>query len=106
LAPFRDAERRALFRPEDFRPLAARLELFRLDRLALFLADPPAAFLLDFLADFLALFLVPRFAAFLVPRLLDDFFADFLALVDFLEAFFRGRAGLVRLPPEDSLKSS
>jgi hypothetical protein len=105
LAPLREAERRALFRAVDLRPLAALLELFRLDLLALFLADPPADFLPDFFAAFLALFLVPRLAAFFVPRR-EDFFADFRALLDFLAAFFRGRAVLVRLVPDDSLKSS
>jgi hypothetical protein len=101
----RAADRRALFRPADFRPLADLPALFRLDLLALFRADPPADFRPDFFAAFFALFLVPRLAAFFVPRR-EDFFADFLALLDFLAAFFRGRVVLLRLVPEDSLKSS
>jgi hypothetical protein len=70
LALFREPDRRALLRPDDF------LALFRADPRPPFLADFRADFRLPFLADFLADFLAPPFRE-----------EDFLARLDFLEAF-------------------
>jgi hypothetical protein len=88
LAPFREADRRALLRPDDFR------ELLRAELRPPFLADFRADFLLLFLADFLADFLAPFRAE------------DFLARLDFRDAFLadfrRGEGDLPRVLEESS----
>jgi hypothetical protein len=84
LAPFREADRRALFLPEDLR------ELFR----ALLRAEPRPPFLADFRADFLVLFLADFLADFLAPFREEDFFAG--PRLDFLADLRLGWAGRVR----------
>ena len=78
MAPLRDDDRRALLRLDDLRALL-RAELRR-------------PFLADFRADFLLLFLADRLADFLAPFRADDF----LARLDFLDAFLADlRRGVV-----------
>jgi hypothetical protein len=77
LPRFRDAERRALFRPADLRPLDDLRALFRAERRPPFL--PALALLADLRPPFLALFLLDRLA-------------DLLAV--FLRGLLRGLLGL------------
>ena len=82
MARFREAERLAVLRPADFRPLE------REDFRALFRAElrpPRFEDLLDFLAARRALFLAPLRADFRL-LLLADRLADFLRVADFLRA--------------------
>jgi hypothetical protein len=77
------------------RPLRPFLALFRdVDRRALFRADFRLLFLADLRADFRLLFLADRFADFLAPLRAEDF----LARLDFFDAFLvdlrRGGADL------------
>jgi hypothetical protein len=90
LAPFREADRRALFLPEDL-----LREPFR----ALLRAEPRP----PFLADFLALFLADFLADFFAPFREEDFLAA--PRLDFLADLRLGWAGLVRALAGDSSNS-
>jgi hypothetical protein len=94
LAPFREADRRALFLPEDL-----LRELFR----ALLRAEPRPPFLADFLADFLALFLADFLADFFAPFREEDFLTE--PRLDFLADLRLGWAGLLRAPAGASSNS-